>query len=132
MRIATSAGISLPASLDAVTRARRFALHHLHDWGCDAVCEDAQLIVSELVTNMVRHAPYGGYLKLAMLSDRVRITMTDHGDGIVERRIPPPGEPGGWGLLVVERLATAWGVELAPETRGHTVWCELPRPDTCR
>lgn len=125
MEIANSAGISLPASVDAASRARRFTLRHLHEWGCDDICDDARLIVSELVTNMVRHAPHGGYLKLMLATDHLRITMTDHGHGDIAPLDPAPDEPSGRGLLIVQRLASRWGVDCGPEQRGHTVWCDL-------
>ncbi len=127
MDIASSAGMSLPPSFAAAGRARRFAARHLHEWGCDELADDARLLVSELVTNMVRHAPHGGYLKLMLGTDRVRISMTDHGDGDIAAHRPAPGAPGGRGLLVVEQLAVSWGVDRGPDDRGHTVWCDLPR-----
>ncbi len=126
MEIANSAGISLPASLDAAARARRFTRRHLHEWGCDDIADDAQLVVSELVTNMVHHAPHGGYLKLTLGTDRVRVAMTDHGHGVIDRRSPAPHETSGRGLLIVDRLATRWGVDDGVDERGHTVWCDLP------
>ncbi len=127
MDIANSAGMSLPPSFASAARARRFAARHLHEWGCDELTEDARLIVSELVTNMVRHAPHGGYLKLMAGPDRVRITMTDHGDGDIAARRPDPHAASGRGLLIVQEVAAAWGVEQGPDDRGHTVWCDLPR-----
>lgn len=125
MDVSNSAGISLPATFDSAGRARRFTLRHLHDWGCDEIGDDARLVVSELVTNMVRHAPHGGYLKLMLGPDRVRISMTDHGQGTIAQREPAPEEPSGRGLLIVERLSHRWGVDLGPDDRGHTVWCDL-------
>jgi hypothetical protein len=53
-----------------------------------------------------------------------RVEVIDGGAGFE----PPPGaprpeEPGGWGLIVVDRLASRWGIEGSPRTR---VWAELP------
>jgi hypothetical protein len=81
---------------------------------------------------MVRHAPHGGYLKLMLGPDVVRIEMTDHGQGVISRRDPEPDDPTGRGLIIVDRLAERWGVEQGPDGRGHTVWCDLAYQDAPR
>jgi anti-sigma regulatory factor (Ser/Thr protein kinase) len=89
--------------------------------------DDARLLVSELVTNAVRHsgAPRDSTVELEVSAqrDRVRVEVTDEGDGFVPRpRTADQSKGSGWGLHLVERLATSWGVDPRPRAR---VWFEL-------
>jgi anti-sigma regulatory factor (Ser/Thr protein kinase) len=89
----------------------------------------AELIVSELVTNSVIHARMGPTNAIAidveLADDRLRIAVMDDGAECLPHRVDPdPSRPGGMGLLLVERLSAAWGVDR--ERSGVTrVWCEL-------
>lgn len=121
----TSAGVSLPASTVAVPRARRFIERQLLRWGCDDVIDDAQLIGSELVTNMVQHSPQGGFLSLVLRPDRLRVAMIDHGVGAIALVEREGADEARRGLLIVSRLAVAWGVEAELGATGHRVWCDL-------
>lgn len=82
------------------------------------------LVVSELVTNALRHA--GGLVGLSLVFDarRLRIMVSD--DSRV-RPTPRPRAAGGWGLLIVERLTEAWGV--VPSPGGKRVWADLAAAD---
>ena len=87
---------------------------------------DAQLVLSELVTNSVRHAGLDGdaVLRIAVsLHEGVlRLEVIDEGDlGAVALR-PPTMAGGGFGLNVVEMLSRAWGVDREGNTR---VWVEM-------
>jgi serine/threonine-protein kinase RsbW len=80
---------------------------------------DAEIIVTELVANALRHGRAPITLTVELRGDRCRIAVQDRGDGLPAFR--PPGETGGWGMHVVERLADRWGL-----IEGSThVWCEL-------
>jgi anti-sigma regulatory factor (Ser/Thr protein kinase) len=85
---------------------------------------DVRLLVSELVTNAVRHA--GGdvvRLIVALTDGMLRIEVHDPGRGFEHR--PPPDDPmraSGWGLVLVEELADRWGIDHHPQTR---VWFEM-------
>lgn len=97
------------------------------------VLEWATLLVSELVTNSVRH---GGLLpsekielRVEASARRLRVEVAEPGRGFEAQPEPQPrrdatggGATGGWGLLLVDRLSTAWGVENDGSTR---VWFEL-------
>ena len=87
---------------------------------------DLRLLVSELVTNAVRHGEdRRGVVELALSCDghRLRVEVCDGGNGFVPRtRSPDPHDPGGWGLVVVDRLADRWGVR---EAEGTLVWFEV-------
>jgi two-component sensor histidine kinase len=86
---------------------------------------NACLLVSELVTNSVRHAdqPPGAPVRItAAASDgHVRVDVQDQGHGPVRRRVPDSDE-GGFGLNLVDMIAARWGVD---DERGTRVWFEL-------
>jgi anti-sigma regulatory factor (Ser/Thr protein kinase) len=91
---------------------------------------DVQLLVSELVTNAVRHSGIeGDTVGLAVLAtdEVVRVEVSDAGAGFARPgRFASGGtEAGGWGLPIVDALAQRWGVERG---RGTTVWFEVDRP----
>ncbi|MEX2196587.1 MAG: ATP-binding protein [Thermoleophilaceae bacterium] len=84
------------------------------------------LLVSEIVTNAVVHGGEGRALEVvASLSERsVRVEVCDDGEGFVPHpRALAPDDVGGWGLFLVEQLASSWGVSFSGRT---TVWFELP------
>jgi anti-sigma regulatory factor (Ser/Thr protein kinase) len=89
--------------------------------------DDACLLVSELVTNSIRHAdqPPGAPLSIRTfaLDGVVRVEVEDRGQGAVSRRAD--GGEGGFGLHLVELLAARWGVNQA---HGTLVWFELTAP----
>ena len=89
----------------------------------DRTLADVRLVVSELVTNAVRHAP-GEPISVSVSVDNdgvVRGAIEDHGDGGVRLRATSPGEPGGFGLGIVDALTDDWGIG-----DGSTlVWFEL-------
>ncbi|HEX2024967.1 MAG TPA: ATP-binding protein [Actinomycetota bacterium] len=118
----------LPASARAPAEARE-AIARM-ELGLDRDELDAiRLLISELVTNSVRHAGLDpeDYIDLDVDvgSEAVRVSVTDPGSGFVSRpRDPSPAEPSGWGLFLVQRVADRWGVS----TDGRTsVWFELRR-----
>lgn len=87
----------------------------------------ARLLVSELVTNAIRHgAGTAVRVRLERGRDVLRIEVHDGGDGFVARPRQPDHHKGsGWGLHFVSRLARRWGVDA---DEGTTVWLELSLP----
>lgn len=88
---------------------------------------DLRLLVSELVTNSVRHADLSPSAKVNLevaVSDRkVHVEVRDSGQGFEPSdHKPDAGTPGGWGLFLVEELADRWGVMRNHFTR---VWFEM-------
>jgi anti-sigma regulatory factor (Ser/Thr protein kinase) len=84
------------------------------------------LLTSELVTNAVVHAGTQARLHLQGVAGGVRVEVSD---GSSELPVPRNGradDVGGWGLVLLERLATAWGAERRDS--GKTVWFEVRRP----
>jgi signal transduction histidine kinase len=91
------------------------------------VLDDLRLLLSEIVTNSVRHAgsPHGAKIDLSVTIDRggVRAEVADSGRGFEPSpRDAPQLQAGGWGLHLVDRLAARWGVDRGARVR---VWFEL-------
>jgi anti-sigma regulatory factor (Ser/Thr protein kinase) len=118
----------LPATMQAPAEARR--LVEQLDQKLEPEClEVVRLLVSELVTNSVRHAGLGGEdsvdLDVQVSKDGVRAAVTDRGEGFeAVRRQPAPGSTSGWGLFLLDELADSWGVSGDGSTR---VWFEIVR-----
>ena len=98
----------------------------------EGTLDDLRLLVSELVTNAIRHggADEGSVFSLRLLLDplRIRVEVTDAGPGF-DRRTPAPRSDGGWGLVFVDRLADRWGVDHNGTTK---VWFEIDLPEQGR
>jgi anti-sigma regulatory factor (Ser/Thr protein kinase) len=91
---------------------------------------DAQLLVSELVANAVRHGGQPGVavsVTVQASPATMRVEVTDRGAGFDPARLAAPSRErgGGWGLPIVAALAHRWGVEHDTHT---TVWFEIDRP----
>lgn len=91
-----------------------------------AVQEAAELAVSELVTNAVRHGAGEVTLRLSRHEDGVVVEVGDAGGGHPRRRRAGGDDEGGRGLQLVGAVAAAWGVR--PDGAGKIVWCRLARP----
>lgn len=93
-----------------------------------SLCQSLILLVSEVVSNAVRHssgdpnAPVG---LLASFGERtIRVTVTDAGEGFIPRPRDPARTHDGYGLYLLEKVADRWGVESRGDTK---VWFELRR-----
>lgn len=123
-------------SAPSVTEARRFITSLFRDW---PAVDAAELIVSELATNAIRHTAsgrFGGRFLVSVQAhpDRLWLGVLDEGgqtSPLVFRHFPD-GEDGR-GLLLVASLAIDWGVW--GDERGRTVWAALStgsQPTSCR
>jgi CheY-like chemotaxis protein/anti-sigma regulatory factor (Ser/Thr protein kinase) len=110
-----------------VALARRFVAEQCRDWGCGDVVEDAQLVVSELVTNALIHGQSRCQLRAGLSDAALRLQVVDSGAGMPDPQIAGEGDEHGRGLLLVSALCAAWGVEALP-AGGKIVWAELLRP----
>ncbi len=85
--------------------------------------EALELLVSEVVTNAVRHAsaPKEASIDLAASvdDDEILVTVTDGGVGSLPWMRAPSGGAGGYGLQIVDRESRRWGVQ---RTAGTSVW----------
>ncbi|MFI1397902.1 ATP-binding protein [Streptomyces sp. NPDC020681] len=123
------------ATRHAARLARLLTLQQLDAWGVPYGSEPsdtAASIVAELASNAVLHGRVPGRdfelaLTLRMPEEQLRIEVSDTRADLLPR---PPGSPAasdaesGRGLLLVEALATSWGVEDGPPPR-KTAWAEL-------
>ena len=112
-----------PADPASAAKARRFLDETLRGWRCDHLVDVATLLVSELVANAILHA--GTTIEVVARSspERLRIEVYDDNPRMPVRKHYSNLSATGRGLLLVERLAEAWGSD-ATES-GKRVWFEL-------
>jgi anti-sigma regulatory factor (Ser/Thr protein kinase) len=126
--VSTEVKLRLSSGPDAVAAARH---------GLDSLAQkveperlhDMRLLVSELVTNSVRHAGADRSeeleLEVRVSDETIHVSVTDRGPGFEAAPRVPEDDPGsGWGLFLVEQLSDRWGVELNGSTQ---VWFEIER-----
>jgi anti-sigma regulatory factor (Ser/Thr protein kinase) len=122
------ATILLPGDVTTPAAARRFVRTALESVDSDpVVIETAELLTDELVTNAIVHAGSKSYLFIRAAKGVVRIEITDPDDRLPSMAAPDTEALSGRGLVIVNGLASAWGVERATDG-GKTVWFELSPP----
>ena len=111
---------------EAAARARR-ALSTLRADIDPPLMETLRLLVTELVSNSVRHAQSETVILNVLVARTAVLTeVTDEGPGFDPTDAGAPGtDDSGWGLFLVERLADRWGVNQASDVT--KVWFELRR-----
>jgi anti-sigma regulatory factor (Ser/Thr protein kinase) len=106
----------------------RHALDRLEGAIAERELDTLKLLVTELITNAVRHSQTQQWIQLdiELYANAVRVQVTDAGPGFQPAATPEPhaDRPGGWGLCLVDRLSDRWGVLVGGMTR---VWFELDR-----
>lgn len=114
----------LPAVSDSIPLARR-EVDRLAGEVDEEQLEVLRLLVSEMVSNSIRHAEGSRSVEVRVRLGRrsIRLEVEDRGPGFRPPRAAPSAS-GGWGLVIVDRLARRWGVRSGPKT---TVWLELDR-----
>jgi anti-sigma regulatory factor (Ser/Thr protein kinase) len=116
----------LAATAQAPGLARQATHEALAAWQVAHLEETAVLVVSELVTNAVRHARTGGtavVLRLESAGSWLRIEVHDADPRLPQPRTPDHLDGSGFGFVLLEALADKWGVREA--TIGKAVWAEL-------
>ena len=124
----TQIDLKLTPNPDAALTARH-SLDHFEDLLPPATLEDVRLVVSELVTNSVRHAGLSSddeiSVSVVVSGGTVRGRVCDPGPGFEKPSNPRPRPDlsGGWGLPILERISDLWGVERNGEQGGLVcVW----------
>jgi anti-sigma regulatory factor (Ser/Thr protein kinase) len=119
-----SVDLRLNGSPEAPSVARR-ALSRLRGDIEPPVMETMRLLVTELVSNSVKHSQSDSVrLKVAVGRSGVLVEVTDQGPGFERKpQSANPARESGWGLFLVERMAHRWGV--SREGGGTRVWFEL-------
>ncbi|GAA2936196.1 hypothetical protein GCM10010518_23970 [Kitasatospora cinereorecta] len=106
-------------------RARRLARRALSRWGLDDLADEAELLVSEVVTNAVRYAERPVTLRL-LRTDILRCEVGDDSPQLPRQRRARETDEGGRGLFLVNRLARRWGATRL--STGKVVWFEMVTP----
>ncbi|MFG2268818.1 SpoIIE family protein phosphatase [Streptomyces chartreusis] len=111
---------------EEVGRARDVVREQLHDWGLARLADTAELLVSELVTNAVRHS-HGHPVELRLVRGDTLLCEVDDDDHELPTLLSAgPFDDAGRGLRVVSMLAREWGTSRT--SAGKTVWFELTLP----
>lgn len=118
--------------LVSVREGRHFVRDTLEQWGLAEVVDDAQLCVSEIITNAVCHA--GTELTVSIrCHGELTVEVHDGSAELVADATPtvesaPLDATSGRGLHIVSVLSRAWGVRSEPD--GKVVWFQLPLPSS--
>ncbi|MGW0823056.1 ATP-binding protein [Streptomyces sp. NPDC002845] len=119
----------LPATPASVGVARATVRELLGEWGTgDETCDNAMLVVSELVTNALTHSASDWIIcRLRAFGERLHIEVEDQNRGRTHpaRRQADPDDQGGRGLLLVSVVSRDWGVADSADRSGRVVWAEL-------
>jgi anti-sigma regulatory factor (Ser/Thr protein kinase) len=124
--------VELQALPSRIGQVRRIVSAHLRHWQLDALVDHAALGVTELLTNVHRHARPDKLctVEVELLLDHLTISVRDN-----DPRLPDLREPGGdeadfatsgRGLAIIEALSESWGVR--PYDVGKIVWFTLQAP----
>jgi anti-sigma regulatory factor (Ser/Thr protein kinase) len=136
-----TSGLTLAAVPSAVRLARLFTRQRLSQWGLSQLLSDAELVLSELVTNAVNATgttnptPRWSELhnlalitvRLVVTADSLVIEVWDRDPSPPVPRQPEQADEAGRGLLIVEALCRRWHY-FYPESGGKAVWGELVIP----
>ena len=117
---------TLPAVAGAVSEARRWTASVAGGMLGEDQAANLRLVISELVTNALRHGAEGQRIDLAVTPkpEFLCVQVTDDGPGLAPRpRALETDDNGGFGLYFVEQLTRRWGV--TRENRRTRVWFEL-------
>ncbi|WP_406296707.1 SpoIIE family protein phosphatase [Streptomyces sp. NBC_00624] len=115
----------LPDAPAVVSRARALATRQLTQWGLEHLIESTQLIVSELVTNAVRHGngDCNSTIGLRLIRHEVlTCEVSDTSHSHPRLRHPRATDENGRGILLVKQLSHRWGTRRAPD--GKLIWAE--------
>jgi serine phosphatase RsbU (regulator of sigma subunit)/anti-sigma regulatory factor (Ser/Thr protein kinase) len=111
----------IPADPAMVVRARKLAVEQLDTWGLWEAAFVTELLVSELVTNAIRHGQ--SPVELRLIRDSALICeVSDASSTAPHLRRAREFDEGGRGLLLVAQLSQKWGTRHAAV--GKTIWCE--------
>lgn len=115
------------AEPEQVADARRQLRDLLHDWADEEQVDSAVLMLSEMATNVLVHTDGDAVLIAEAAGDRgkrrLRVEVADASDELPHRRRPGELASSGRGLLLMEMLADAWGVD--PRGEGKSIWFEI-------
>ncbi|MEV6167875.1 SpoIIE family protein phosphatase [Streptomyces sp. NPDC051954] len=115
------------AEPERVSAARQQLRELLHDWASPEQIDSAVLLLSELLTNVLVHTDADALLLAEVTGEagirRLHVEVTDTSDDLPHKRRPGELASSGRGLMLIELLADAWGVD--PRGEGKSIWYEL-------
>ncbi|MFJ6894459.1 SpoIIE family protein phosphatase [Streptomyces hokutonensis] len=113
----------VPDDPAAVSAIRAAALRQLSEWGLDEAAFTTELVLSELVSNAIRHAK--GPIQVRLLRDRALICEVSDGSSTAPHlRHAADTDEGGRGLFLVAQFADRWGTRYTPH--GKVIWASQP------
>lgn len=113
----------LPCDASSVGKARRLVRRQVASIGDSDLADAAGLLTSELVTNAIVHARTDVEVCAFIDGDVIRVEVSDGSSRMPRRRRVTRWSGTGRGLLLMEKIATRWGVRTS--SSGKTVWFEL-------
>ncbi|WP_330356893.1 SpoIIE family protein phosphatase [Streptomyces chartreusis] len=120
-----TAAWDVPDEASAVSRVRAAAARTLTEWGLDEEAFTTELILSELVTNALRHAT--GPIRVRLIRDLTLICEVSDGSSTAPHlRSAATTDEGGRGLFLVAQFADRWGTRYTAD--GKVIWTEQPLP----
>ncbi|MEV1063253.1 ATP-binding protein [Streptomyces sp. NPDC050263] len=120
---------TFPAEPGAVRTARSAVRDQLRGWGLDSLGDITALLVSELVTNALRHATGPIGVRLVRPAGMAGVLLVEVSDPLPDpprERVARPEDESGRGLQLVASSSRRWGTR--PGDTGKTVWFELAVP----
>ncbi|MEU2673899.1 ATP-binding protein [Streptomyces sp. NPDC007164] len=105
---------------------RRILRLYLRGWGLLDVADAAELALTELIANVVRHVPGRRCQTFILLlpAGGVRVEVADGCPEVPRMVVGGELDEGGRGLVLVDAVTDKWGVEPRPDGRGKAVWFE--------
>lgn len=121
--------MELQALPSRIGQVRRIVSAQLRYWHLDPLIDQAALGVTELLTNVHRHAQPDKVctVEIELLLDRLTVSVHDHDPRLPEVRDAEPFETCGRGLAMVAAVSESWGVRPRGDS-GKVVWFTLPAP----
>ncbi|MFD1659256.1 PAS domain S-box protein [Streptomyces caeni] len=118
-----SATTDLPSAPESVPTGRAFLDRTLATWGCAKTADDARLLLSEVLTNAVRHAQGPIGMHVCRTDTDLTVEVSDRSPHLPRPRLAAEDDESGRGLFLVRALAADWGVR--PTDDGKTTWFSL-------
>lgn len=121
--------VELQALPSRIRQVRRIVSAQLRYWRLDPLIDQAALGVTELLTNVHRHAQPDKMctVDIKLLLDRLTVSVHDHDPRLPTLKVADPLDVCGRGLALIEAVSESWGVRAEGDT-GKVIWFTLPAP----